>query len=97
MDGDDAGFDRPEIVWAVLDCPTYFAAYVDTPDPLPAAVLARFAARVDSPVRAGEEHVAIGWPIGIDGRKLRAGSAVLSGDGETLAVAEALLIEPRSG
>jgi hypothetical protein len=94
---DESGAVRREIVWAVLDCPTYFAAYVDTPDPLPPAVLARFAARIDTPIRAGEEHVAIGWPIATDGRKLRAGSAVLSGDGETLAVAEALLIEPRGG
>ena len=25
---------RAEHVWAVLDCPTYFAAYHDAPDPL---------------------------------------------------------------
>lgn len=94
---DESGAVRPEIVWAVLDCPTYFAAYVEAPDPLPPAVLARLAARIDVPVRAGEEHVVIAWPIDRDGRKLRAGSAVLSSDGEALAVAEALLIEPRSG
>jgi hypothetical protein len=39
--------------------------------------------------------VVIAWPIGTDGRKRLAGSAVLSGDGEQLAVARALLIEPR--
>lgn len=94
---DESGVVRPEIVWAVLDCPTYFAAYVDTPDPLPPAVLARFAARIENPVRAGEKHVVIAWPIETEGRKLRAGSAVLSKDGDALAVAEALLIEPRSG
>ncbi|MGA8219242.1 MAG: hypothetical protein WB771_11805 [Solirubrobacterales bacterium] len=37
----------------------------------------------------------IAWPIGADGRKRHAGSAVLSADGEYLAVARALLIEPR--
>ncbi len=93
---DESGVVRPEIVWAVLDCPTFFAAYVDVPDPLPPAVLARFAARVDVPVRAGDEHVVIGWPIEADGRKRRAGSAIMSSDGEPLAFAEALLIEPRS-
>ena len=92
---DESGTVRPEIVWAVLDCPTYFATYVDVPDPLPPAVLARFSVRIDAPVRAGDEHVAIGWPIEADGRKRRAGSAVVSSDGELLAVAEALLIEPR--
>jgi hypothetical protein len=93
---DEWGTVRPEIVWAVLDCPTYFATYVDVPDPLPPAVLARFAVRVDIPVRAGDEHVVIAWPIEVDGRKRRAGSAVMSSDGELLAHAEALLIEPRS-
>jgi hypothetical protein len=39
----------------------------------------------------------IAWPIEIDGRKRHAGSAVLSRDGEALAVARALLIEPRAG
>jgi hypothetical protein len=35
------------------------------------------------------------WPIAIEGRKRLAGAAVLNSDGEALAVAEALLIEPR--
>ena len=83
----------PEIVWAVLDCPTYFALYRD--GELPMSVLGRLAARIDAPVAAGEEHVVIAWPIEIDGRKHHAGSAVLSADGEILAVARALLITQR--
>lgn len=92
---DATGNVRPEIVWAVLDCPTYFAAYLHHGDPLPPAVLARIAARIDAPVAAGEEHVAIAWPIEVDGRKHHAGSAVVSAGGEVLARARALLIEPR--
>lgn len=87
---------RPEIVWAVLDCPTYFATYRDEQGELPLAVLARQTAYVDVPVRAGVEHVVIGWPIGADGRKRHAGSAVLSAGGDVLAAAQALLIEPRA-
>jgi hypothetical protein len=83
----------PEFVWAVLDCPTYFALYMD--GDLPLSVLARLTARIDSPIVAGEEHVVIAWPIESEGRKHHAGSAVLSQDGVTLAVAQALLIEPR--
>jgi hypothetical protein len=90
--GED-GYVRPEIVWAVLDCPTYFALYAD--GELPLSFLARLTARVDSPVRAGEEHVVIGWPLGKDGRKHHAGSAVLSRDGDVLAVARALLVRAR--
>jgi len=86
---------RPEFVWAALDCPAYFAAYMGEEGVV--SVLARFTARVDSEVRAGSEHVVIAWPIETDGRKRRAGSAVLSAEGETLAVASALLVEPRMG
>jgi hypothetical protein len=83
----------PQFVWAVLDCPTYFALYMN--GELPTSVLARLTARINAPVAAGDEHVVIAWPIETDGRKRHAGSAVLSADGETLAVARALLIEPR--
>lgn len=87
---------RPEIVWAVLDCPTYFATYIDVEGELPLGVLARQTGHVDRPVRAAEEHVVIAWGIGAEGRKRHAGAAVLSADGDVLATARALLIEPRS-
>jgi hypothetical protein len=91
------GVVAPEIVWAVLDCPTYFAAYVHHDEPLPPGVLARFTGRLDAPVPVGAEHVVIAWPIEADGRKHHAGVAVVSADGEVLARAQALLIEPRQG
>ena len=91
--GDD-GFVRPELVWAVLDCPTFFGLYA-WDEELPLSVLGRMTARVETPVPAGEEHVVIGWGIGRDGRKHHAGSAVLSADGRVLAAAQALLIAPR--
>jgi hypothetical protein len=60
------------------------------------SVLARLTARIDAPIAAGAEHVVVAWPIDTDARKRHAGSAVLSPDGEALAVARALLIEPRA-
>ena len=90
---DETGQVRPEFVWAVLDCPTYFALY--TSGELPLSILARLTACVDAPVAVGEEHVVIAWPLEAEGRKRHAGAAVLSSAGETLAVAQALLIEPR--
>jgi hypothetical protein len=92
---DATGSVLPEFVWAVLDCPTYFATYME--QELAPGVLAWLAARIDAPVVAGEEYAVIAWPIETDGRKRHAGSAVLSRDGEALAVAHALLIEPRAG
>lgn len=90
---DADGLVRPEIVWAVLDCPTFFAAYLR--DELPISFLVRFAARIDAPVTAGEEHVVVAWPLEAEGRKSEAASAVLSADGKPLALARALLVEPR--
>jgi len=90
---EDSGRVLPEIVAAVLDCPTYFALYMH--GDLRTSYLARFQARLDSPVRAGEEYVSIAWPIEVDGRKLHAGSALLTASGTVLAAARALLVEPR--
>jgi hypothetical protein len=89
------GYVLPEFVWAVLDCPTYFALYMR--GELPMSVLARLTANIAAPVRAGEEQVVIAWPIAAEGRKRHAGSAVVSADGDVLASARALLIEPREG
>jgi hypothetical protein len=89
---DDSGAVAPEFIWAVMDCPTYFAVY---PDTRPLSFLGRMTARIDSPVIAGQEHVVISWPLEIDGRKRQAGAAVLSAEGDVLAVARALMIEPR--
>jgi hypothetical protein len=92
---DYAGRVLPEFVWAVMDCPTYFAVYRD--GELPLSFLGRMAARIDAPVVAGDEHVVMAWPIAADGRKQHAGAAVVSADGDVLAVARVLMIEPREG
>jgi hypothetical protein len=84
----------PEIVWAVLDCPTYFALY---PGERPLSFLARMGARLDAPVPVGEEHVVVAWPVAKDGRKHYAGSAVLNANGDLLAIADALLIQVGDG
>jgi hypothetical protein len=85
----------PEFVWAVLDCPTYFAVYTD--GELPMSFLGQLTTEIDQPVAAGREHVVIAWPLGADGRKRHAGAALLSAGGDPLAVARALMIEPREG
>jgi hypothetical protein len=90
---DDAGVVRPEFVWAVLDCPATFAPILA--GPATAGFLARFSVRIDRPVLAGVEHVIIGWPLTIEGRKFHAGAAIFDADGALLASARALLIAPR--
>lgn len=80
----------PEFVWSVLDCPggnviVLLGAGI--------SVLARFAAKQLHPVRADHPHVAVGWPIGREGRKLETGSAILTGEGEVCALARATWVE----
>jgi len=82
----------PEIVWAALDCPSGFAAVEGAVDrgAAPAgsiAVLGRMRARIAELPEVGVRHRVVAWPIGADGRKLAAGSALLSPSGEVLAAA----------
>lgn len=84
----------PELVWAALDCPTSVPVANDPDDPdFRPIVLARLAARILAPVRAGQPHTIVSWPIEIDGRKRHAGAALHSAEGELLAVSRALWIE----
>ncbi len=43
----------------------------------------------------GERCVVIGWPLGEEGRKLHAGTALVGDGGEVLARSRQLWIEPR--
>lgn len=83
----------PEIVWSVLDCPGGIAGML-LPD-LGLSVLGRLAASIYGRVEVGMTCVAIGWPIGRDGRKFEAGSAIFSENGAVLAHARATWIELR--
>ena len=78
----------PAIVWAALDCPTFFAATESGQ----LALLGRMAARVSGVVRAGEPHVVVAQRSGADGRKRFGSSAVYTVDGELLAAASATWI-----
>ena len=52
-------------------------------------------ARIERLPEEGEQCVVVGWPLGEDGRKLFAGTALLGADGETLATARQVWIVPR--
>ena len=78
-------------MWAALDCP---GAYATGALGRGAVVLGRLAARAERVPRAGERCVVVGWPLGGEGRKHGAGTALYSGD-DLLGVARAVWIEPR--
>ncbi|PZQ63300.1 MAG: hypothetical protein DI570_09525 [Phenylobacterium zucineum] len=73
------GVIAPEVVWAALDCPGYFA-WVEK-EGRHGALLGTMTAEVVAPVRAGEEYAVVAWPISKDGRKEVAGVAMFDGAG----------------
>jgi hypothetical protein len=81
----------PEFVWAALDCPGAYACGFGERGAL---VLGRLAARVEALPQAGERCVVVGWPLGDEGRKAFAGTALFGEGGRLLGVARATWIQP---
>lgn len=81
---------RPEFVWAALDCPAGWSLHVVMPGRH--AVLGRLAARLIKPVNQGERHVIMAWPMGFEGRKGYAGSAIFTEAGALCGVARSTWI-----
>lgn len=84
----------PEVVWAAIDCP---GAYAVGGPGRGEVVLGRMAAEIRRLPREGEECVVVSWPLGEEGRKLHAGTALFGEGGEPLAYARQTWIEPRKG
>jgi hypothetical protein len=81
-----------ELVWAALDCPgAYGSGAVGRGD----VVLGRLAAHIERLPEPGEHCVVVGWPLGEDGRKVYAGTALFAGE-EPLAWGRATWIVPRT-
>ena len=86
--GDDAGRVRAEVLWAALDCPSYFAI----PDDPGTALLGAICARIDERPRVDTPLIVVGWHRSSDGRKHQTGSAVFTAEGSLVAQAETLWI-----
>jgi hypothetical protein len=74
-------------VWASLDCPGAHAVNPDGARGI--SVLGRLIAQVLETPAPGDECVVVGWPLGGDGRRFRAGTALFRDD-RPLAVAQAV-------
>jgi hypothetical protein len=83
------GHVRPEFVWAALDCPGCFAAIGENER---TAVLGELHAERFAPVPGDRPLVVFAWPLGHDGRKLFAGTALATERGVVLARARAIWI-----
>ncbi|MFP4005072.1 MAG: hypothetical protein ACLFV8_14965 [Alphaproteobacteria bacterium] len=88
---DPQGLVRAEFLWSALDCPGAFAVQWAEQGAL--CLLGRLTARLDERPRAGARLIVAGWPIGRDGRKRFAGTAVYTEEGRPIARASAVWIE----
>lgn len=83
----------PAVVWAAIDCPGAYAVGAAGRGEI---VLGRMTGRIERLPEVGERCVVVAWPLGEDGRKLYAGTALFTDAGELLAVARQVWIEPRA-
>jgi hypothetical protein len=93
---DADGLVTREIVWAALDCPSWFGMHCFHPWTEGMALLGRLAARINSRPRLGETCVAGGWFLRRDGRKMTCGSVIYGQDGTVHAFARAIWVQLKS-
>ncbi len=77
--GDAGGRVRSEFLWAALDCGGAFTH--DVPEGK-AIVLGLLGAELTGTTLVGEALVMLAWPLGVDGRKHFAGTALFAANGE---------------
>jgi hypothetical protein len=87
------GVVRPAFVWAALDCSGGVGSWLADPIAGNPFVLGRMGVRIDGPVRAGAPHAVVGWRAAHDGRKVTAGSAIFTAEGELAGLARATWIQ----
>jgi hypothetical protein len=88
--GTAAGVLPPPVVWASLDCPSWYGAAGGRPALLGTVRVHQFA-----PVPVEEPIVVTGWRTGASDRKTHAGSALCTTAGVPLAVAASTWIHPK--
>ena len=81
-----------EIIWAALDCPSYAPAMWHEPPSL----LGRMSAEILERPRVGDMLVTLGWELAREGRKRYTASALLDGEGQTIARARVTWVQSRT-
>lgn len=89
---DAGGRVQPEIVWAALDCPSWFGI-LEFETGVRYALLGELTARILERPAQGSRCVVVGWPSGREGRKLHGGTAIYDDAGAILASSAATWVE----
>ncbi len=85
------------VVWAALDCPAIWAHIAVAPPSGEKAVTGRVAVEILEPVAVGSPCVVVGWPLSRTERLIVAGSAILSSDGDILAISRQTMVITANG
>lgn len=89
---DASGFVQPEIVWAALDCPSWFGIFAFETN-AQYALLGELTAHIIERPQERDRCVVLGWSRGRDGRKLHGGTVIYNESGGLLASSAATWIE----
>ena len=91
------GIVLPEVVWGVLDCPSYVPSMWNggQMDTGAISLLGRLTAQRHREIEVGERLAVVGWPLGDEGRKRHTATAMIDAHGEIAARAKATWIELR--
>lgn len=85
---DAQGCLKPEFIWAALDCPTYFGAFIGKPHT--PAVLGKQAVFIfRDRLYADVPYILQSWPLSQDGRKHLSAGALYTAGGECVAICRA--------
>jgi hypothetical protein len=87
---DETGYIKNEVIWAVMDCPSGWAVIQEK---MRFILLGRLVVQIIDRVKPNEECIVQAWTISEDGRKIYAGTAIYSDEGQLYAKGKATWIE----
>lgn len=87
--GGSNGVVRPEYLWCALDCPGAWSVDQKMESP---RLLGRLTAKIERSLPVMQPAIVVGWPMGQEGRKAFAGTAVFDASGDLVASAKAVWI-----
>jgi len=87
---DKTGYIKNEFIWAALDCPSGWAIVNEK---MRFIILGRLVVQILNKIKPGEECIVMGWTLSEEGRKIYAGTAIYSADGQLYAKGKATWIE----
>lgn len=87
---DENGYLKNEFVWSALDCPSGWAIVIEK---MRFIILGRLVVQISKKVKPNKKFIVLGWKLSEEGRKIYAGTALYSDEGQLYAKGKATWIE----